>query len=40
LVRSTSAARLALRMLDAGISRWHPNPLQAIAEAEQRQTAK
>ncbi len=35
-----AAARLLQRMLDAGVSRWHPDPLAAIAEAEQRQAAK
>jgi hypothetical protein len=33
-----AAALLLQRMLDAGVSRWHPDPLAAIAEAE-RQTA-
>ena len=31
-----AAALLLQRMLDAGVSRWHPDPLRAIAEAEQR----
>jgi len=28
------------RILDAGVSKWHPNPLAALAEAEQRQAAR
>ena len=33
--RSYRAAALLLqRMLAAGVSRWHPNPLAALAEAE------
>jgi hypothetical protein len=35
-----AAALLLQRMLDAGVSRWHPDPLAALAEAEQRQPAK
>jgi hypothetical protein len=29
-----AAAELVQKMLSLGISRWHPDPLQAIAEAE------
>ena len=29
---------LLKRMIDAGVSRWHPDPLLAISEAEQRRT--
>jgi hypothetical protein len=32
-----AAALLRQRMERCGVSRWHPDPLQAIAEAEQRQ---
>jgi hypothetical protein len=35
-----AAALLLQRMESWGVSRWHPDPLRAIAEAEQRQTAK
>jgi hypothetical protein len=38
---ASSAARATARLLQrllAGVSRWHPNPSQALAEAEQRET--
>jgi hypothetical protein len=35
-----AAAMLLQRMLDAGVSRWHPDPLGALAAAEQRTAAK
>jgi hypothetical protein len=38
--RVRDAARLLQRMQALNISRYEPNPLRAIAEAEQRQTAK
>jgi hypothetical protein len=34
------AAELLRHLLDVGLSRFEPNPLRAIAEAEQRQAAK
>jgi hypothetical protein len=34
------SAELLRRLLDAGLSRFEPDPLAAIAEAEQRQPAK
>jgi hypothetical protein len=33
-------ARLVLDMLDAGVSRWHPDPVGAIAEARQAKRSK
>jgi hypothetical protein len=36
----TSTARLLQRLLDAGLSRYEPNPLQALERAEKRQPAK
>jgi hypothetical protein len=35
-----AAALLLQRMLAANISRWHPNPLEALEQAERRQSAK
>jgi hypothetical protein len=35
-----AAALLRLRMAAAGVSKWHPNPVHACEEAEQRQAAK
>jgi hypothetical protein len=44
LVADTCGAResaeLLRRLLDAGLSRFEPDPLRAIAEAERRQAAK
>jgi hypothetical protein len=31
------AARLLRRMLQAGVSKWHPNPMAAIAEAKRKE---
>jgi hypothetical protein len=31
-----AAQQLLRQMLELGISRWHPDPLAAIAEAEQQ----
>ena len=36
--RIRSAAKLLRRMQALGISRYHPNPVQAITEAEKRQS--
>jgi hypothetical protein len=36
----SGAARLLKRLLDAGLSKFEPDPVKALAEAEQRQTAK
>lgn len=33
------AAQLLRQMLDLGISRWHPNPLEAIEQAKKRKGA-
>jgi hypothetical protein len=33
-----TAARVLKKMLKAGISRWHPNPLAALAESEEKAT--
>jgi|SRR6266851_579011 len=35
-----AAALLRQRMERCGVSRWHPNPVAAIAEVEQRQAAR
>jgi hypothetical protein len=35
-----AAALLLQRMERCGVSRWHPDPLAAIAKAEQDRTAK
>lgn len=34
------AALLLQRLLAAGVSRWHPNPVAACEAAEKRQPAK
>jgi hypothetical protein len=34
------SAELLKRLLDAGLSRFEPTPLQALAGAEKRRTAK
>jgi hypothetical protein len=34
------SAELLQRLLDAGLSKYEPDPLQALAEAEQRRAAK
>jgi hypothetical protein len=34
------AARLQQRMLRAGVSKWHPDPLAAIAEAKQQSAGR
>ena len=34
-----TAARILQRMLSLGISRWHADPMAAIAEAERKRTA-
>jgi hypothetical protein len=34
-----TAAKLLRQMLDLGISRWHPSPMDAIAEAKKRKVA-
>jgi hypothetical protein len=39
-VSDCGPARLVLDMLDAGVSRWHPDPLVAVAEAKQARQAK
>jgi hypothetical protein len=35
-----AAALLRQRMLDAGVSRWHPDPLRAIEQAEQAEAKR
>ena len=34
-----AARKLLRQMLDLGISRWHPSPMDAIAEAKKRKVA-
>jgi hypothetical protein len=36
---SDPAAKLLRQMLDLGVSRWHPDPMEAIAEAKKRKAA-
>ena len=34
-----AARKLLRQMLDLGVSRWHPSPLDAVAEAKKRKVA-
>jgi hypothetical protein len=33
------SARLTIDMIDAGVSRWHPDPVRAVAEARRSRRA-
>jgi hypothetical protein len=37
---ASGAARLLKRLLDVGLSKYEPDPLAALEQAEQRQAAK